>query len=61
VDEEGQRDDAELDDDPLYEDDPDGGIPVGSIAKGCATAPGCLIAVVALVGCLFVALPLIKK
>ncbi len=66
MDEEERRDGTEFEDDPLYEDlceddplyedDSDGGIPLGSVARGCANAPPCLIAVIALVSCLFVAL-----
>lgn len=67
MDEEEQRDDTEYDGDPLYddlneddpEDDPDGGSSLWSILN--AMPPGCLVVLMAPVGCLFVAWALIKK
>lgn len=60
MEEEGSREDTQLDDDPLYEDDPDGGLPVKSIFDGVTSLPpGCAMTVVALVGCVFVALALV--
>jgi hypothetical protein len=68
---EEQRD-AEFDDDPLYEDldeddlveeDPDGRVAGGSDFWSIAHAlmpPGCLTAVITLVGCVVVALSLVK-
>lgn len=63
MDEEERRDDTTVDDDSLYEDlNEDASDDSGNLWSILnALPPGCLMAVLVLVGCLCVALPRIKR